>query len=606
MTYLELREKARQLPEKPGCYLMKDKNGEIIYVGKAKVLRNRVSSYFSSYENHSLKTQKLISRIFDFETVIAPSEFEALLLENTLIKKHMPQYNILLRDDKGYPFVKMTVGPYPNFEIASQKEGQGRFFGPYGGRGAANAAIDVVRDIFSLPTCTRRFPRDIGKARPCLSYDMKKCCGVCTGKVSEEEYAELMHQASSVLEGKVKELMTGLEAEMNEAAEELEFERAAVLRDRLAALRRMKKKQNVAGIATGEADLIAFASDGTRGCLTLLSCTEGNLSGKQNVFFDGAAEQDEQEIVLSFIKQYYPRLEKAPPAICLGFYPEDAKELEKLLSPLAGGKCHISAPKKGEMHRLLSLALKNSQAELALKTSWEKKTVAMHTELGDLLSIDPPDNIEACDISHTAGQDPVAAITVFAGGKPKKNRWRRMKIKSAEGGDDTASLREAMLRRLRRGVEGDDAFLPLPGLILADGGIGACRAIVSAVNELGLQIPVFGMVKDDKHRTRALISPDGKETGLTARPALFGFVGDIQERTHNYAVQYHHDVHDRRSRVSGLDSIPGIGQTRRELLINRFGSIDGIRKATVAQLSAVVPKNIALNIKKYFSEEEEQ
>jgi len=595
MTFSELKQQAHDLPLVPGVYIMHDKAGTVIYVGKAKALKNRVSSYFANLSSHTPKTRRMVEQIDWFETIFAKTEFEALLLENTLIKKHMPKYNILLKDDKGYPFVRLSAGEYPRFSVAAQAAQDGaRYFGPYGGRGSANAAVDLLQKTFRLPTCSRVFPRDIGKERPCLLYSLGKCCGVCTGEVSRDQYEDLIRQCTLLLEGKDDSLREALELEMNAAAENLEFERAAVCRDRLRAVEKLSLKQIVTGGRASDVDVLAYGVLGSRGAIAMLSFAEGSLIDKKTAFFDGLTEEDASDALESYIKQYYGLLRRAPQALLLSHKLEDHDSIAAFLTSLRGTKCRLEYPQRGDKHKWMEMADQNVRLELEGRAIQEKKSTKTMESIIALLGLETePQRIEAYDISNTAGAEPVASMTVFVNGKPKKSAYKKFRIKTARGGDDYGAMEEVLGRRLDRAKDGDPGFLPLPDLLLMDGGLGQVRAAQKAMAERGITIPVFGMVKDDHHRTRALVDTDGRELGLRTQPAVFAFFGTIQEETHRFAITYHRQRLEKKNFVSVLDNVPGLGPQRRIKLLERFGSIRAVKAATEEELADVLPKPVA-------------
>ena len=608
MTLSQLRQKAHELPLVPGVYLMRDKNGQVIYVGKAKVLKNRVSQYFANLASHTAKTRRLVENIDDFETIYAKTEFDALLLENTLIKRYKPKYNILLKDDKGYPYVRLGKGEYATFSIVPARQDDGaRYFGPYGGRGAAKAAIDIVRETFALPTCTRKFPRDIGKERPCLMLHLNKCCGVCTGSVSPEQYAELLRQSALLLEGKGDDLAHAMEEKMNERAEALDFEGAALLRDRMRAVQKLGRSRLVTGVTLSDIDVLACGLRGTRAAFALLSYGGGSLMDKKVQFFDGLEEQDLPDALGSFIKQYYSRAGNAPRELALDRDIDDREGVEALLSSLRGRRCSVLVPQRGEKLQMVRLAADNARLELEALETREQRSRKTLVLLGEMLGLEKtPRRIEAFDISNTAGSDPVASMTVFEDGAPKKSAYKKFKVKLAAGGDDYGAMAEVVGRRLDRALGGDESFLPLPDLFLMDGGAGQTHVALQQLMQRGVTVPIFGMVKDSHHRTRALVTADGREIGIVSTPAVFALVGRIQEETHRFAVAYHHDVRAKNARRSALDGIPGLGETRRRQLMRHFGTVSAIRRASADELAAVVPRNVAEEIVRHFSEKEQK
>lgn len=606
MTFEELKEKAHRLPQLPGVYLMHDREDTIIYVGKAKSLRNRVSQYFADLAAHTVKTRRMVSNIDHFETIFANSELDALLLENTLIKKYKPKYNILLKDDKGYPFIRLDSGPFPRLSVAGKRERDGaRYFGPYGGRGTANAAIRLLSEVFLLPSCSRRFPRDIGKERPCLQLEMKKCCGPCTGRLSEQEYREIMEQCVQVLEGKSAQLEEQLQEQMEQAAEELRFEQAAVCRDRIRALQRLRQSRIAVVTGGADTDAVGFAVRGSRACIVRLSYRGGVLVDRSRLLLDGLDEGDASDALESYLQQYYGPLCWAPKTICLSHEIENPQALEAFLSELRGSRCSIQLPQRGEKHREVQLALDNAALELAEAEDAEQRTGKTLHLLQELLGLNaPPVRMEAYDISNTAGSDPVASMTVFHNGKPLKNAYKKFRIKTAVGGDDYGAMAEVLGRRLDRALAGDTGFLPLPDLFLIDGGQGQAAVALEQLQARGVEIPLCGMVKDDHHRTRALVTPDGRELGITATPAVFALIGRIQEETHRFAIEYHRTLRGKRMRKSSLEGIPGVGPAREKALLKQFGTVRAIAAAELSELEAVLPKPTAQAVYDHFKEKQ--
>ena len=604
MTFEELKEKAHRLPQLPGVYLMHNKEGVVIYVGKAKSLRNRVSQYFSDLAAHTLKTRRMVSNIDYFETIFANSELDALLLENTLIKKYKPKYNILLKDDKGYPFIRISKEPYPKLSVAGRREkDDAQYFGPYGGRGTANMAIRLLSETFLLPSCSRKFPRDIGKERPCLQLHMKKCCGVCTGDLSPEAYQEIIRQCIQVLEGKSSELEAQLTEKMEQAAEEMLFEQAAIYRDRIRAIQKLRQSRIAVVTGGADTDSIAYAVRGSRACIVRLSYRGGILVDRSKVLLDGLDEGDAGDTLESFLQQYYTKLNWAPKTICLSHDFEDQQAMEAYLSDLRGTKCTIQLPQRGEKRREVQLALDNAELELAEAEDVEPRTGKTLQLLQEMLGLAAaPVRMEAYDISNTAGSEPVASMTVFNNGKPLKSAYKKFKIKTAVGGDDYGAMSEVLGRRLDRALEGDEGFLPLPDIFLIDGGQGQAKVAQEQLQARGLQIPLYGMVKDDHHRTRALITAEGQEFGISATPAVFALIGRIQEETHRFAITFHRTLRSKGMRKSSLDGIPGIGTAREKALLKHFGTVRGIMNADLEQLRDVLPEQVAQAVYDHFKE----
>lgn len=604
MTFAELKDKAHQLPLLPGVYMMRDKAGNIIYVGKAKALKNRVSQYFADLASHSVKTRQMVRTIDDFEVIFSKTEFDALLLENTLIKKYKPKYNILLKDDKGYPFIRLEKGAYPRFTVQSRRSNDGcRYFGPYGGRGTANSAIRLLSEVFCLPTCSRRFPQEIGKERPCLRHHLKKCVGVCTGCLTPQQYAEHLQQAIMLLEGKGEGLQEQLRQEMEACAEALEFEKAAQLRDRLQAIDKLRYDRVVISATGADHDVLGYVNQGGRSCILRLSYVGGTLVDKSASFFDGLGQQDASDALESFIKQYYGLVQRAPKAVYLSHAIDGQDTLEEYLSAMQGRKCILAVPQRGNHLEQVKLALDNGALELAALAQREEHSGKTMELLAQMLGLkEPPQRMEAYDISNTAGTDAVASMTVFEQGKPLKKAYKKYKIKQAAAGDDYGAMAEVLGRRLDRALAGDEGFLPLPDLLLIDGGAGQVSAVLAQLQARDLHIPMFGMVKDGHHRTRALIAADGREIGLAATPPVFAFIGRIQEETHRFAVGFHRDVRSRTVRRSVLEDIPGVGEVRRKQLLKQFGTVKAITKATREELCTCVPENVADSILAYFKE----
>ena len=603
MTREELREKANDLPLEPGVYLMMDKSGKVIYVGKAKKLKNRVSQYFQETASHTEKTRAMVAQVDHFDTIFVSSEFEALILENSLIKRHMPRYNILLKDDKGYPFVRLSNQPYPRFSMVNRLAEDGaRYFGPFGGRRETRQAIDAVCTALRLPTCRRQFPRDIGKERPCLNYHMGRCDGFCRPGLSREEYCARMEQAAALLEGKGKQLIQNLTAEMEAEAESLHFERAASLRDRIAAIGTLSKRQTVIAGICADTDVWGIFCGAGKCCYAVLHVEDGQLTGREAELFSPGTEEDESEILSAVTAQYYLPRALLPHEILLPADSEDSGGLSEALTRRAGHKVYVHVPQRGEKAELLSMARRNAMEEAERATTDSERgshTLELLARMTGLPG--PPGRMESFDISNTGASDVVASMVVYSGVKPLKSAYRRFQIKGLKGHpDDYASMQEVLHRRLQRAADGDEKFLPLPDLFLIDGGITHAQAALRVAREFGCTVPVFGMVKDDRHRTRALVTPDGREIGIAANQAVFSLIGQIQEETHRFAISYHHQSHEKSTLHSTLDEIPGVGPKRRETLRRHFGSLKAIRTADEAALAAAVPKDTARAVWKFF------
>ena len=603
MTKDELREKANDLPLAPGVYLMMDRTGKVIYVGKAKKLKNRVSQYFQESASHNAKTRMMVSQVDHFDTIFVTSEFEALVLENSLIKRHSPKYNILLKDDKGYPFVRLSKEAYPRFTMANRYADDGaRYFGPFGGRSETRQAIDAVCAALKLPTCHKQFPRDLDTDRPCLNYHMGRCDGFCQSRMSGEEYRRRMEQAARLLEGKSRQLLREMTAEMEAEAEALRFERAAVLRDRIAAISALSKKQTVIAGLCADTDIWGLYRGAGKCCYAILHMEDGNLTGRETAFFSASLEESEGEMLSALTSQYYLPRSILPREILLPAETEDCQGLSEVLTRRSGHKVWVHIPQRGEKAELLDMARRNAAEETERATTAEERTHHTLELLARMMSLpQPPKRLESFDISNTGASDIVASMVVYGGVRPLKSAYRRFRIKGLAGHpDDYASMSEVLRRRLQRAADGDEKFLPLPDAFLIDGGVTHAQAVRRVAEEFGCTVPIFGMVKDDRHRTRALVTPDGREIGISGQPAVFALIGRIQEETHRFAITYHHERHGKSVLRSALDEIPGIGPKRREELRKRFGSLKAIQSADVEALSAVVPAAAAQAVYDHF------
>jgi len=599
-TTLEtLSEKANNLPLLPGVYIMLDEHSEVIYVGKAKKLKNRVSSYF--HGEHLPKVAAMVKKVRDFNVIVAGSEFEALVLENSLIKRHKPRYNILLKDDKGYPFIRLDMREeYPSMSLINKAGKDGaKYFGPFGGRSQTYDIISTINKALLLPDCSRKFPRDVGKERPCLNYHMGSCAGWCLRDASAEDYRARMRQAAQILDGKSGELIDELRGQMEQAAEELRFEKAAELRDRLKAIEGLANRQRVISTAFADTDAVGFCR-GAKSCFAVLHFVDGDLVGKDVEMMEEPLEED-AEAVSSIVREYYTAHRGGwPKSILLPCEIGDREDLEELLSQISGRRIYIETPKRGERMRLIESAALNAREEIQRRTTAAQRRSKTLEWLQRALELDEfPQRIEAFDISNLGATGIVAAMTVHVDGKPLKRDYKKFRIKDLEMQDDYASMHQAVYRRYKHYVDGDERFAPLPDLLLIDGGDTHAAVAESALHELGITLPVFGMVKDDRHRTRALITSDGREISISTNQAVFALVGNIQEETHRFAIEYQRSLRNE-SYASTLDKIEGVGPKRRRDLIKYFKSIKAIRSATVQQLALVVPKNTAQAVYDYF------
>ena len=608
MTRDALRKKANELPLLPGVYLMMDKSGQVIYVGKAKKLKNRVSQYFQENAGHNEKTKMMVAHVDRFDTIIVRSEFEALVLENSLIKRHMPRYNILLKDDKGYPFVRLDVkADYPRFSLATRAAEDGaRYFGPYGGRRETHLAIEAVCAALHLPTCGRKFPRDIGKERPCLNFHMGKCDGFCRPDGPDgAEYRRRIADAVSLLDGKLRGVTAALTEEMHAAAETLDFERAAALRDRIRALSVLGKEQRViAGICADTDVWGAYNGEAKSGC-AVLHIENGDLLGRQTMVFPVTADSD-QALLGQVVPQYYLDRSVLPREILLPVPIEDGDALSSLLSERCGHAVAVKTPQRGQRRELLDIARRNAREEVERATDSAERINGTLRQLQTLAGLPTlPRRMESYDISHTGGADQVAGMVVFQDGRPLKRDYRRFRIESCGHADDYAAMAEVLTRRFQRYLDGDEKFASLPDLLLIDGGQTHAQVAEAVVTSLNLNVPVLGMVKDDKHRTRALMTASGQELGIRQSPALFALIGTVQEEVHRFAIAYHHQQHTKSAKRSQLDSIPGVGEARKKKLLQTFGTVSAVKSATVEQLCRAVPRPAAQAVYDHFHGEGE-
>lgn len=599
-----LRKKAGNLPLLPGVYVMRAKSGEIIYIGKAKKLKNRVSQYFRENKQHTDKVKKMVSAVYDFEYIICDSEFEALVLECSLIKQNMPKYNILLKDDKGYHYIKITKTDWPTISASfDQNDKNAEYIGPYISGFVVNETIDEVRKIFRLPSCSKSFPECISrKSRPCLNYHIKLCSAPCSAKITKEEYNEAVAQAVELLKGGASKSIKDLKEQMNLAAENLEFEKAGKLRDRIAAIEKIGDRQKVYSSTYKRQDVIALASADTAACFEVFVFSDGKLSDREEFLIDAV---DSQEAARSeFIRRYYTLRDNIPPRISIDGDIEDRELLEKWLSDKAGKQVNIHVPERGEQEHLVTMCRKNASERLAQALGRKIGQTAGLDELARLLNLPkPPKFIESYDISNTAGSENVAGMVVFKDGKPYKSSYRRFKIKSFEGQDDFRSMAEVVERRFLeyKKAETADGFGTLPDLILLDGGKGQLSAVNEVLKRLEIDVAVFGMVKDSKHKTRA-ITAGGKEIAIKANRSAYTLVSEIQEEVHRFAIGYHRKLRSKNQNVLKLMEIEGVGEKRAKALIKTFKTVSAIEKSDIEALkNAGLPENIAINVYKYFN-----
>lgn len=592
MDIKQLRDKAMHLPLKPGVYIMKNTRNEIIYIGKAKALKNRVSQYFGSDKNHPEKVRRMVENVDHFDYIICGSEFEALVLECSLIKQHKPKYNILLKDDKGYSYIRISKPPWRKISFEMQKSGDGAdYLGPYMSAWYAKNAVDEALKIFRLPSCGKTFPRDIGKSRPCLNYYIKQCSAPCSGKISQKDYDECVDAAVMFLKSGDSDSIRQMTERMNEAAENLEFELAARLRDRISAVRKITEKQNVVAANVKEQDAISVMTEGEEACFAVIRFSQGRLYDKEDFLIRNiGADPDLPSMRSEFIQQYYSMRDNIPPVIALDGEAEDEQLLAQWLSEKKGRSVRLTHPQKGENMRIIEMSRENAAERLAQSHGHLGHELTALDELAKILGLaKAPRFIESYDISHHAGSDNVAGMVVFKDGRPYKKSYRRFEIKGFVGQDDYGSMNEVIRRRFKEYFKNPDSgigFGQLPDLILLDGGKGQVSAVRPVLEEFGLDIPLFGMVKDNHHRTRA-ITDEGHEIAINSKRRAFTLVSGIQDEVHRFAITYHRQKHSKRSFATSLTEIEGIGPTRAKALMTTFKTIGRIREAEVEELLQV-------------------
>ena len=601
MDFDELKQKALSLPYEPGVYIMQDKSNTVIYVGKAKKLKNRVSQYFQDTAAHTPKTRQMVSRIDHFDVIVARSEFEALVLECSLIKRHMPKYNILLKDDKGYPYIRVDLRQdYPVFELARTVQNDGaEYFGPYSSR---RFIIDTLCLALKLPRCGKKFPRDLGKERPCLNFHMNNCDGWCQLSRSPQEYRERISEAVQLLRGNYQQVAEQIRAEMEQAAERLEFELAAALRDRLKTVESFSQKQLVTAGSMANTDVIGYYQSEAKAAFSVLHYVDGNLLDKDYEILPPS--DDEQEAVSTLVKQYYLAKGAAPKIILVPCFMEDAPLFEQLLFEQFGRRVHIRQPQRGDGLRMMALAQKNAREEAERVTTRAERAAGSWNQLAQMLGIESLHRAESYDISNIAGTDIVASMVVWKDAKPSKSDYKHFKLEGLQDQDDYASMRQVLHRRFVHYLDQDAGFAEKPDVLLIDGGIEHAKLVRQELEEMEISVPVFGMVKDGRHRTRALVTPDGRQIGIAAFPSVFALIGSIQEETHRFAITYHRQLRSKRMKQSSLENIPGVGPKRRSLLLKRFKTVKAVQNASLSELAEVVPAHTAQEIYAYYHQEE--
>lgn len=588
----------KKLPASPGVYLMKDRDNNIIYVGKAVSLKNRVRQYFQSSRNHSKKVVSMVKNIDSFEYIITDSEVEALILECNLIKKYKPKYNILLKDDKTYPYIKVTVNEdFPRvLKVRKILKDKAKYFGPYTNVSAVNDVLDLIRDIYPIRTCNIDIDRAIRTGmRPCLNYHIKKCTGPCTGYDIKEDYKRMIDEIIMFLQGKEEKLVTMFEDKMKKAAMDLDFENAAIYRDKINSLNEVAQKQKISKLQSdNDQDVIAMANFDQEACVQIFFIRNGKISGRERFMLDGIKDNDRSEILGSFVKQFYMSQEYVPKELIVEEEIFDQEIIAQMLSSKRGSNVSIKVPKKGEKRALVLMVRKNADEYLVkfddLKKKKYQKSLGALDELKAVLDIESDlHRIEAYDISNIQGVDSIGTMVVYTDGIKDKKEYRRFKIKTVEGPDDYASMAEVLDRRLKHGK--------LPDLILLDGGKGQVSAVKRVLKDNGLEIPLWGMYKDDRHRTKGLINSDNT-IELDRTSSLYRFVYGIQEEVHGYSISYHRSLRDKKLTKSILDDVPGIGPKRKLALISKFKDIDKIRSASIDEIMEVdgISKKIAEDI----------
>ena len=606
----QIEEELKKLPDLPGVYLMKDDTGHIIYVGKAINLKNRVRQYFQSSKNHSLKVKKMVQHIASFEYIITRSEVEALVLECNLIKKFDPKYNIRLKDDKTYPYIKINIqDAFPRMTIVRQMKKDGaRYFGPYTNVSAMWEIVEIIKNTWPMRTCSRNLPRDIGKERACLNCHIGKCLAPCEGKIKQEDYKKMIDEVLNFLSGKYKEVIKKLQEDMLTASEDLQFEKAAQLRDQIMAIEKIEQKQTATLSSMLDQDVIAFAKSPEDTLIQVYFVRQGKLVGREHFYLQGTEDETIEDIFRDFIVQFYANATFIPKEVVIERVPSEQEVLESYLAEKRGSKVSLITPQKGSKHGLMELASKNAEVTLSqfgdqIKKEQERTKGAIE-EIQKAIGLDKvPYRMEAYDISNTQGIQSVGGMVVFEGGKPKKSDYRKFKIKSIFGPNDYGSLEEVLDRRFNRmkNEEEGSSFSKMPDLILMDGGKGQVSVAEKVMKKYQLHIPICGMVKDDRHRTRGLLY-QGEEILLETRSEGFKLITRIQDEVHRFSIEYHKKLRGKAQIQSILDDIPGIGKERKKILMQHFKSVENLKAASLEEIEQVegIPQKVASNIYQFF------
>ena len=620
-----IEDELKKLPSQPGVYLMHDAKDEIIYVGKAISLKNRVRQYFQSSRNKSAKIEQMVSRIARFEYIVTDSEMEALVLECNLIKEHQPRYNTMLKDDKAYPYIKVTVGEdFPRVMLArTMKKDKNRYFGPYTSAGAVKDTIDLIHKLYKIRTCSRNLPRDTGKERPCLNYHIKQCDAPCQGYISKEEYGENIRQVLEFLNGRYDGVLKNLEEKMQAASDAMDFEKAIEYRDLLSSVKQVAQKQKITSSNMEDRDIIAMARDDMDAVVQVFFVREGKLIGRDHFRMSVAAAETKGQILSSFVKQFYAGTPFLPKELWVQYELEDTELISQWLSARKGQKVRITVPKKGDKERLVELAEKNAALVLIQDNERNKReemrTIGAMNQVAQWLGLENVRRMEAFDISNISGYESVGSMVVFENGRPKRSDYRKFRIKTVTGPNDYASMKEVLTRRFTHGMEEEKklknqgvekefgSFTRFPDLLMMDGGKGQVNIALEVLEELKLEIPVCGMVKDDSHRTRGLYYQN-VEIPVDRHSEGFRLITRIQDEAHRFAIEYHRSLRSKSQVRSILDEIPGIGETRRKALMRSFQSLDDVREASVEELCQVPGMNRAAaeSVYRFFRRKEKE
>ena len=584
-----LREKTLKLTTSPGCYIMKNKAGTIIYIGKAKNLRNRVSTYFHD-NDHLPKVAKMVSNVYDYEFIVTGSEYEALVLEASLIKQHKPKYNILLKDDKGYTYIKISDEEYPRITREMQKKGSGTFIGPYTSGLTSSQTVQEVNRVFMLPTCKRVFPRDFKKGRPCLNYQIKRCIGLCRGCISREDYAAIINDAIQYIKSGSSASVEEMTREMNRLSDNLEFEKAAILRDRIAAIKRAADTQKIFEKNLPDSDFIALAKNGELSCMTVLIYRGGKLTDKADFMLGGI--EDDAAAREDFLMQYYDRAPNIPKNIYIDCQTPELDNIRRYLCEKSSHAVSISVPHRGELLKLVNMAHENAAEQLSVRVGRTEREIAALEELSGLLGLSKtPEYIECYDISNLASSDMVGGMVVMDNGRFAKKYYKKFNIKSVSEQDDYASMREVLYRRFKEYLSPDctdEGFKRLPDLIFLDGGKGHVDAVKPLLEELKIDVPLFGLVKDDRHHTRAVISSGGEEIQIAKSRTVFSLLTKLQDEVHRYTITFQTSKRSAHIRETELTKIPGIGEKKAQALLLSFKTKQQLRSASVEDIAAVM------------------